>query len=71
LILEIMMLYHVWHTPVPRSSTFSKVNAVQGLCIPLILASVWVRIWSFWKYPNLIVLWKPGKWLSAQFRDTL
>jgi uncharacterized integral membrane protein len=70
-ILDIKLLYHVWHTPVLRSSTFNKVNAVQGLCISLILASTLLRMWTFWKYPNLIMLRKPGKWLSAQFRDTI
>lgn len=69
LILQIMALYHVWHTPSLQSSTLSKVNAIQGLCLPLILASPLVRMWSFWKYPNSIVLRQPGKWLSAQFRD--
>ncbi len=71
LVIGFLVLYHVWHVPLLQSNAISKVNAVQSLCTPVLLAGLLVPTWSFWKYPNLIVLRKPGKWLSAQFRDTV
>lgn len=69
LIVQIAVLYHLWHTPMLKSPAFSKVVAVQELSLPLILATILVRFGSSWNYPNSIVLLQSGKWLAVQFRD--
>lgn len=67
LILNADLLHHVWHVPAIQTSIASKVNAVQSLCVSIILSSVSVRMWTYWKYPNSVVLLRRGEWLSLQF----
>jgi hypothetical protein len=67
LILSAGLVHHVWHIPVMQTSIASKANAVQSFCVPVILSSVSVRMWTYWKYPNCVVLLRQGEWLTLQF----
>lgn len=67
LILSAGLVHHVWHIPALQTSIASKANAVQSFCVPIIMSSVSVRMWTYWKYPNCVVLLRQGEWLTLQF----
>jgi hypothetical protein len=66
-LIDFFMLYHAFHVPVTFASGARKAMAVQNICIPLGLASVSVRLFSVWKYPQLVLLHRKGEWLSIQW----
>lgn len=70
LVLDTGMLYYAWHPPVLPGNIINKVNAIQSSCMPVILSSVLVRTWTYWRYPNSIFLLRDGEWLSLQFADS-
>ncbi|QQE78675.1 hypothetical protein GI364_22940 [Alicyclobacillus sp. SO9] len=55
------------HSPGPSPAV--KANVVQQLCIPWILAGIFVRFLLSWKYPNIMLLRRNGKRLWVQFKD--
>lgn len=67
LILDAVLVHHVWHVAAMQTSIASKSTAVQSFCVPIILSSVSLRMWTSWKYPNSVVLLRHGEWLSLQF----
>lgn len=67
--LEVMVFFHVWLNPAYVPSTANKVNSVQGFFTPTILISVLMRMGSFLKYPNAMILTQRGRWLAVQFED--
>lgn len=71
LIIDVPLLHSVWHSVVPRTGIESQVTAVQFLCLPIVFASSLPRYWTYWRYPNSLVLRRRGEWLTLQFRDTI